>query len=77
MMSGGSPEMVEELKANIKSACANTLSMFINEIEHLSNPKGTKFAGRPFQIFGFDVLIDNKLKCWILEINDHPSLNII
>lgn len=48
MMKGGSSQMVEELKMNIKSACANTLSMFVNEIEHLSNPKGAKFAGRPF-----------------------------
>lgn len=33
-------------------------------------------VGKPFQILGFDLLIDNKLKAWILEINDHPSLNI-
>ena len=32
--------------------------------------------GKPFQILGFDLLIDQKLKAWILEINDHPSLNI-
>ena len=25
---------------------------------------------------GFDLLIDEKLKTWILEVNDHPSLNI-
>ena len=25
---------------------------------------------------GFDLLIDHKLKAWVLEINDHPSLNI-
>jgi hypothetical protein len=25
---------------------------------------------------GFDLLIDDKLKTWILEVNDHPSLNI-
>jgi hypothetical protein len=32
--------------------------------------------GRSFQIFGFDILLDKDLKAWILEINDHPSLNI-
>lgn len=26
---------------------------------------------------GFDVFIDSKLKAWVLEINDHPSLNIL
>jgi len=28
-------------------------------------------------VFGFDVLIDDKMKSWILEINDHPSFNIL
>jgi hypothetical protein len=32
--------------------------------------------GRPFQILGLDLLIDSYLKAWLLEINDHPSLNI-
>ena len=32
--------------------------------------------GKPFQILGFDLIVDNKLKAWILEVNDHPSLNI-
>lgn len=31
---------------------------------------------RVFQIFGFDVLIDKKLKAWLLEINANPSLNM-
>jgi hypothetical protein len=25
---------------------------------------------------GVDLLIDSKLKSWILEVNDHPSFNI-
>jgi D-alanine-D-alanine ligase-like ATP-grasp enzyme len=25
---------------------------------------------------GFDMLIDSNLNAWLLEINDHPSLNI-
>lgn len=36
----------------------------------------TKVKGKPFQILGFDFLIDENLKAWVLEINDHPSLNI-
>lgn len=35
-----------------------------------------KPLGKVFQIFGFDILLDEDLKAWILEINDHPSLNI-
>ena len=26
---------------------------------------------------GFDIFIDDKMKAWVLEINDHPSLNIL
>ena len=36
----------------------------------------SKAKGDCFQILGFDVFIDEKLKAWIFEINDHPSLNI-
>jgi len=32
--------------------------------------------GKPFQILGLDLLIDKDLKAWVLEVNDHPSLNI-
>ena len=33
--------------------------------------------GDCFQILGFDIFIDKDLKAWVLEINDHPSLNIL
>ncbi len=32
--------------------------------------------GDCFQILGFDIFIDEDLKAWLFEINDHPSLNI-
>ena len=39
------------------------------------SPKG--FQGLPFQILGFDMMIDSSLKVWLLEINDNPSLDIV
>ena len=32
--------------------------------------------GTCWQILGFDIFIDERQKAWLLEINDHPSLNI-
>ena len=32
--------------------------------------------GKPFEVLGLDVLIDENLKPWVLEINDNPSLSI-
>lgn len=32
--------------------------------------------GKYFQVLGYDILPDEDLNCYLLEINDHPSLNI-
>jgi hypothetical protein len=41
-----------------------------------ANANNKDIKGKVFHIFGLDILIDRKLKAWILELNDHPSLNI-
>lgn len=57
------------------------MAVMSNMIQLHTNPekpgstKNPNFIGVPFQVFGFDILIDKNLKAWLLEINDHPSLN--
>lgn len=36
-----------------------------------------EIKGKVFQVFGFDLLLDDKYNAWILEVNDHPSFNIM
>jgi tubulin polyglutamylase TTLL5 len=33
------------------------------------------FKNNCFQVFGFDVLIDNDMKVWLIEVNLSPSLS--
>ena len=31
-------------------------------------------SGRHFEVFGMDILMDDKFKCWLLECNNSPGL---
>ena len=66
------------LKQNIAYTCGKVMEMYTPLIEQqLTSMSGQQeIDGKPFQILGMDLLIDKKLKAWVLEVNDHPSLNI-
>lgn len=42
-----------------------------------SNKSALSFKGNCFQVFGFDILFDQNRKAWLLEINDHPSMDTV
>ena len=81
LLHSNDPGIVDEIKKNIQKTCSSTMAVLSNMImlhanpQTSTNPTKKAFVGTPFQIYGFDVLIDSSLKAWLLEINDHPSLN--
>ena len=50
--------------------------MFASMIQQRVLPPGESYTAKPYQVFGFDILIDENMKSWMLEINDGPSFNI-
>lgn len=48
--------------------------MIEHEVAVAANNK--EINGSYFQVLGFDILPDENLDCYLLEINDHPSLDI-
>lgn len=75
------PEVIDKIKASIEETCAGTMAMLSNMMLLHANPinphndNNPVFKGQCFQILGFDIMLDTKNKAWLLEINDHPSLN--
>ena len=69
---------MNQVKDNIAYTCGKTMEIYGPMIEQqITNITGRQeLSGKPFQILGFDLLIDRNLKAWILEVNDHPSLDI-
>ena len=62
-----------EVFKNIKSLCVKTLMAVEPEI--CSQMRMNKHKGSCFEIYGFDVLIDENFKPWLLEVNVAPSLS--
>jgi len=69
---------VSKIQENIKSLIIKTLISVQPSLSHIyrsTQPNDTA-NNMCFEILGFDIMLDHKLKCWLLEVNHSPSFNI-
>ena len=63
----------DDIFNKIKELCLKTL---ISVEPHIvSQSRTTRFRNQCFEVYGFDVLIDETLRPWLLEVNVAPSLS--
>ena len=55
------------LSGNIKSIVLNSLKCVQDQFEFK--------AGQPFEMFGYDIMVDETMNCWLLEVNSSPDMS--
>ena len=69
-------EAVDNLMVQIKDILIKTILIGWPHLDHNYKTCCSKFSNRQcFQILGIDIMLDKKLKPWLLEVNESPSFN--
>jgi len=61
----------------IKDLCIKTLMSVEPEIAYQTSSvmKNARYKGQCYEVYGFDVIIDENFRPWLLEVNVAPSLS--
>ena len=68
--------------SNVEKTCKAAMEVYLPFMRQgfiaCQSEEGIKAApvGKSFLILGLDILVDQNLKAWLLEVNDNPSLYI-
>ena len=46
----------------------------INSLESVQDVFETK-KGVPFEMFGYDIMVDDDFNCWLIEVNSSPAMD--
>ena len=49
-------------------------NIVINSLESVQDNFESK-KGQPFEMFGYDIMIDDDLNCWLIEVNSSPAMD--
>ena len=63
----------DEVFKQIKLLCVKTLMAVEPSIT--TSMRSAKYRNQCFEVYGFDVMVDAKLRPWLLEVNVAPSLS--
>jgi len=73
---------VDLVMSNVEATCKAAMEVWLPFMRQsflgCQSEEGIKAApvGKSFLILGLDILVDQDLKAWLLEVNDNPSLYI-
>ncbi|CEM39238.1 unnamed protein product [Vitrella brassicaformis CCMP3155] len=67
------PDKAGPLFEKIKKICANAILSFAHKLGCNSSQYGGYKCGRVFQFFGLDVVLDEELNPYVIEVNNDPG----
>lgn len=50
-------------------------SIVINSLESVQDMFESSNKGQMFELFGYDIMIDDDLNCWLIEVNSSPAMD--
>ena len=49
-------------------------NIVINSLESVQDNFEMK-KGMPFEMFGYDIMVDDDFNCWLIEVNSSPAMD--